>query len=210
MTNELTLEQAREMADAALIEALQAGLEMSEDGIRRACIAVAVLEERGAALPMLPEVFRYAQSIATGQLSAHAGLILGRFPYAVQAVLKLPRELQDRIADGEKVKIAVMVKGRVQSAEATIFEMSQMQMRLAFEDGRITPWEQQGEYLHKNPQAHAAPKVQVQVRVDRETREIVVNRTHVTVDALIPALAALGFTVKPAYGTKGFTPVKVS
>jgi len=114
----------------------------------------------------------------------------------------------------ERKRIAALardrINGRVQSREATIFEMSQMQMRLAFSEDGITPWEQQGEWLHKaNYREPAAEKAKVRIAVDSEKGDIVVNRTHVTVDELIPALAALGFAVKPLYGSKAIKPALV-
>lgn len=211
MTNQFSLESARNLTTEQLIAAMREGFALSEDGVLRACVSIAVLEEREVELPMLPEVYRYAREIAEGRLSPHAGLILGRLPFAIRAVLPLPLSLQDEIADGRKVRVAVKIEGRVSSRELTIYEMSQLQMRLAFSDEGIEPWERQGEFLHKasaellGEAVPSSPKI----RVDPETGHIIVGRTRLSVDDLLPALAALGYVVKPAYQKKKFAPARV-
>lgn len=212
MINHLTLEAARAMANEDLVAAMREGFMMAEKGILTACVSICVLEERGVDLPMLPDVYRHAREIAEGKLSAHAGLILGRFPFAIKAVMPLPITLQDEIADGKKIKVATKADGRIRCLDLTIFEMSQMQMRLAFSDEGITPWEQQGEWLlktgHQEAPVSAAAK-KASIAVDAKRGDIVVGRTHVSVDDLIPALAALGFAVKPLYAGKNIQPALV-
>lgn len=213
MENNLTLETARGMETAQLLGALHDALKMAAENTYRACVAVTVLEEREVPLPMLPQVYRYARDIAEGRLSAYAGLTLGQHKLdLIKAIQKLPIDMQDEIADGKRIKVAVKVDGRVQSRELTIFEMTQLQMRLAFSEGGITPWEEQGEWLHKAAPEKLAEKPierKPTISVDSKTREIIIGRQHLTVDDLIPALSALGYVTKPAYGAKGIQPVKV-
>ena len=214
--DEFTIPAARALSTPALLDAMRSGFQMAEEGIRRACIAIVVLEERGVALPMLPDVYRYALDIAEGRLSPRAVLVLGKFRGAIKAVMRLPIALQDEIAEGKKVKVAVKVDGRIQSRELTIFQMMELQMRLAFGEDGITPWEEQGSFLLKaapsivGESAQDAKHEKPTIRVAAETREIIVNRTHLTVEDLIPALSALGYVIKPVYGQTGIKPVKVS
>ena len=99
--------------------------------------------------------------------------------------------------------------------DATIFEMTQLQIRLAFGEDGVVSAEEQGAFLHKaTPAALGETPAPVEkkpvISVDSNTREIVINRMHVTVEDLIPALAALGYLVKPAYGKIAIKPAKVS
>lgn len=216
MKNHLTLESARNLTDDHLFAALRDGLSMSEDGIRHAAISVTVLEERGRDMSMLPDTFRFSREIAEGELSAHAAWLLARIPFAIRAILPMPTDMQDQIADGKRIKVAVKKDGRMMHKDLTIFEMSQGQMRLAFSDDGIVSAEEQGQFLHKAteevlhkigmlPPAKVRPKISV----DAGAGDIVVGRTHISVDDLMPALAALGYIVKPAYGSKKIKPVKV-
>lgn len=204
------LETARNMTNDQLADALKGGLEMSAEGALKACIAITVLEEREVPLPMLPEGFRYARDIAEGRLSAHAAMILGSKADLIKAVMPLPLKEQDAIADGKKIKVAVKLDGRVMNKDMSIFQMSQMQLRLVFSDEGITPASEQGEWLHKTGYKEPVPKAtKCKLAVDSKTSEILIGRNRVTVDDLIPQLAALGYSVKPIYGTKGIKPAKV-
>lgn len=202
MKNELTLETARNLDTAALLQLLVAGLTVAADGILRASMAVCILKERGVYLPKLPEVYDFASHIADGRLSPRAAMTLARFPFTVQSVLDLPHDMQDRLADGEKIKIAVKVNGRIQSAERSIWEMSAIQMRLAFTDGKVVPWEEQGEWLHKTGYVDAAPVKRVTVKADKKTGEIVVGRARIAVEDLQQPLLDLGFVISKAYKAK--------
>ncbi|PZX03768.1 hypothetical protein [Celeribacter halophilus] len=208
MTNEFTLENARNLTDQQLVDALKEGLAMSEEGIRHAAISVAVLEERGRDMSMLPDTFRYAREIAEGQLSPHAAWLLARIPHAIRSILPLPLDMQDEIADGMKIKIAVRKDGRTMSDERTIYEMSQLQMRLAFSETGISPFDNQAKWLIQNEangdKHRNTPKITA-----TKSGEIIVGRTHLTVDDLIPALSALGYVVKPIYGRKKIKPAEV-
>lgn len=218
MKNHLTLESARNLTDEQLVAALRDGLSMSEDGIRHAAVSVAVLEERGRDMSMLPDTFRFAREIAEGELSAHAAWLLARIPFAIRSILPLPTDMQDEIADGKRIKVAVKKAGRMMHEDLTIFEMSQGQMRLAFSEDGIVSAGEQGQFLHQasdealqkaglGRKANAA--VKPKISVDAESCEIIVGRTHLSVDDLMPALAALGYVVKSAYGSKKLKPVKV-
>ena len=201
MKNELTLETAASLSNEELLAALANALSDAVDGVARACVAVAVLRERGHPLPtdLLPEVYRYAKEVAEGVLSPRAALTLARFPFMVKAIQHLPHDLQERLAGGEKVKIAVKVNGRIQSAERTILEMSPMQMRLAFADGKITPWEEQGAWLlksgHEEP---SATRKQPVPRFDVKSG-LIVARGSYKVEDFMQALGAAGYQIVPIY-----------
>jgi len=203
MTNELTIESARNLTDAQLLSALASGLNAAADGIMRASIAVVVATERGITLPKLPEVFRYAPEIASGALSARAAMTLAAYPFTVRAVLSMSHEMQEQLADGMKVKIAVRINGRIQSAERTIWEMSQMQMRVAFTEGNITPWEEQGEWLLKSGHVEGshAPTVPVP-RFDKKSGKIVIGRRRLNIEDFRQAFLEAGYLISPAYAGK--------
>jgi hypothetical protein len=206
MTNELTLDDARAMTDNEILAAIKTGLERQADGLRHACIGVFVAEERGIELPILPQAFAYAAEIAEGTLSPHAAIILARFPFTIRAVMGLPLAMQDEVANGRKVKIAVSDNGRVSSREMTIFEMSQDQMRMAFSDEGITPWEQQGEWLIKSGKAKERPKAKMAVFKVNKEGDMVVSRLGVFSECdLIQILASRGYLLKRIPGWKSIT-----
>lgn len=213
MQAEITLDTARNMSLDELKTLWAEGMRMKAEGFRRACIALTILLERGIEIPgTLQTAFRYHEDVANGTLSPHAVLELAAVPVAFTALRGMPHERQDAIANGEKIKIAVRNKdGRIVSAERTIREMSPLEIRLAFSDGKVVDWSMQGEWYTKQPRTvtETDSRKKPDIRVDSKTKEIVIGRSHLTVDDLIPALSALGFVVKPAYGTKGIEPVKV-
>ena len=201
MKNEFTLEAARNLNDAQILAALTSALSLAADGIFQACIAVCVARERGIELQKLPAVFKYATDIAEGRLSARAAMTLARFPFTVKAVLAMDHAMQERLADGEKVKVAVKVNGRIQSADRTIWEMTQMQMRVAFADGQIVPWEQQGEWLHKS--GYSEPVKQAKPpRYDKKAGQIVIDRKRYAVEDFHQCFAEAGLRLVPIYETK--------
>lgn len=202
MDDDLTLETAAGLGTDDLLAGLRSAQSCAEGGLRRACVFAAVLEERGVDLPMLPPVFRHARQIAEGRLSAHAAWILVDDPFVIRAIAPLPPDLQDRLADGEQIKIAVQTaQGRVVSAERKIFEMTRPQMQRAFDDGRILDWTRQGELLIKghNAAPDGAPPRLPRVKIDPETQMITVNGVKVPDELLIAAFAAKGMQVKPIY-----------
>jgi len=200
VTNDFTLESARNLDNAQLLQAIADGLQGAADSLHKACVAVAVAQERGITLPKLPQVFDYAKQIAEGALSPRAAMTLCRFPFVVAAVRGFPHELQESLADGMKVKIAVMVNGRVQSAERTIWEMSAIQMRTAFDDGKIVPWDRQGEWLIKSGYVEPAQaKPEKAPRFDRVTGQIVDGKKRRNIDDYRQAFAEAGFKIEPIY-----------
>lgn len=209
MANDLTLESARNLTDAQLLSALLSGITAAADGTKSACVAVCIAKERGIDLPILPEVFRYALEVADGRISARAALTLARYPFAIRAVMGMDHGLQDRLADGEKVKIAVRVNGRVQSADRTIWEMSQMQMRVAFTDGQITPWEQQGEWLHKSGYVEPVEgKKRAKIKVNPIAQELAVTSGLISIDDLRAALLPMGLQITEVYKGKKISVAK--
>ena len=202
MTNDFTLESARNLDNAQLLQAIADGLQGAADSLHKACVAVAVAQERGISLPKLPQVFDYASQIAEGALSPRAAMTLCRFPFTVAPVLGMPHEMQDRLADGAKLKIAVMVNGRVQSAERSLWEMSAVQLRVAFDDGKIVPWEQQGEWLIKS--GHVEVKetpARKPPRYDKATGQIVDGKVRRNLEEYRQAFAEAGFRIEPIYRT---------
>ena len=199
MTNELTIESARNLSDAQLLQSILDGLRSMGDALRSACIAVTVARERDIALPVLPKAFDYAEQIISGRLSPRAAFTLCRYPFTVATVLDMPHDLQERLADGEKVKIAVKINGSVRYAERSIWEMNAKQLRLAFQDGKIVPHEEQGTALHQNPYFDDAASKAVKVKSDRKTGEIIVGRARVKPEDMHQALADLGLMVVPIY-----------
>lgn len=74
-----------------------------------------------------------------------------------------------------------------------------MQIRAAFEDGKIVPWEKQGEWLHKSGyEEPTAPKVSAP-RFDRKTGKIVVGRQRLDIEDFRQAFLEAGFVLRPAY-----------
>lgn len=199
MVNEMTLESARNLDNAQLLWMIKNGLSGAADRIRDACIGVAVARERGISLPTLPSVFDYATQIADGRLSARAAMTLARFPFTVTPIIGMPHDLQDRLADGEKIKIAVKVNGRIQSAERSIWEMSGVQIRAAFDDGKIVPWEKQGEWLHKSGYEEPTAPKSTPPRFDRKSGKIVVGRQRLDIEDFRQAFLEAGFVLRPAY-----------
>jgi len=214
MTEKFTIEAAEALTNDELIAEFQIGFLDMGANLRKACICLTILERRGAVFPLqknLPTPFRFAPEIAADLLDPEAALLLAGSPDAIRAVMKLPLDQQRAVANEKPIKIAIKKDGRIISAERTIYEMSVMQMRIAFGENGIVPWEQQGEFLHKSGAPNeGAPTVRVKpkIAVDGTTHEIVVNKIHVTVDDLIPALAALGYSVKKLYKDE-LAPVKV-
>lgn len=209
MTNDLTLESARNLTDIQLLAAIASALSEAADGLLCACVAVSVAKERGIELPMLPDVFRYALEVADGRLSARAAMTLARYPFVIRAVMNVDHAMQERLADGEKIKIAVRINGHIQSAERSIWEMSQMQMRVAFTDGKITPWEQQGEWLHKS--GHVDPvkgSKRAKIKTNPIAQELVVTSGRISIDDLRSALLPMGLQIIEVYKGKKITVAK--
>jgi hypothetical protein len=200
VTNELTIENARNLTDAELLKAIYAGLSALGDALMEPCIAILVLKERDVKLPWLPKVFDYAEHIVSGALSPVAALTLCRFPFTVAPVMAMPRDLQERLARGEKVKIAFKDKGAVRFAERSIWEMSAKQLRLAFADGKIVPWKEQGTELHTNPYFEEPAPKRTMPRYDRKTGQLVIGRARLAIEDLHQALAEAGQMIVPIYG----------
>lgn len=199
MTNELTVDQARGMDTAALRAIFNDALARIDEALRAACICYCALLDRGEDAPMVHPAFRHAEAVATGALSPRVAL---RWPWhreIIGAMTGLPLDLQDRLSGGEKVKIAVRDKaGRIHSDEVCLEQMSPDQLRRAFGADGVRDWQVQGELLikgHNAPGNRAARKPVI--KVDRETREVIVNRIRLDPDDLVPAFAALGLQVKP-------------
>lgn len=194
MTNDLTLDAARSLTDAELARVLASALADAAHGFGRACVVVAVMRERGITLPRLPASYLHAEAVAAGTLSARAALAIGKYVFLAKALIGLPHDLQDRLAEGEKIKIAVRVGGRIQSAERSILEMEQMQLRVAFTDGQVTPWEQQGEWLLRS--GYEAPNRKPRLpRFNAKTGEI----GGYKIEAYMQAFAAAGYQIVPIY-----------
>lgn len=200
MTNELTLESARNLSTSDLLNALAEGLMGMADTLRKAAIAYVVLKERGAAPPIVPNVLDSAEHIATGRLSPAAALRLGgRGMFLAKHIMDLPHDLQNRLADGEKVKIARRSANGIQSAECSIYKMEAVELRLAFTEGKVTPWEEQAGWLHTS--GYAAPPKKVKIRSDVKAGEIIIGTKRIRHDDpdLRQALANLGLMVVPIY-----------
>ncbi|MBB4207270.1 hypothetical protein [Roseinatronobacter bogoriensis] len=211
MTNELTLDQARDMDAAALRAIFDEALSQLDLFLRDACICYLALLDQGAELPLLHPAFRHAEAIATGALSPRVAMRHATNRNIIGAMAGLPLDLQDRLVDGEKVKIAVMSdQGRIHSDEVCLEQMSPEQMRRAFGADGVRDWQVQGELLIKGQsvQSSRAPSKPV-IRVDRETRDIIINRVRVSPEDLEPAFAALGLQVKPFMKGR-FKPVRIT
>lgn len=177
-------------------------MQTGADGLRHAAIALTVLREKGLAPTIqLPAALKFAEEIAEGKLSPLAALTMGGMD-RLRALFGLDLEFQDRLAQGEKVKIARLVDGRIVSAEVPVRDMTDTEMRLAFEDGRVTDWQVQGQWLLQNrAKAQAKRAAPVKVRADLDERKIVVGKSRIAVADLAPALAALGFELRPINAT---------
>lgn len=209
----LTIETARDMQTEELVSVLEQSFTMEANAIYQACVVIAVLEERGhpfTGRDRLGPVYRFAPEIADGKLSARAAMDLQDNPAAIRAILGYPHAEQDEIAAGKVFKVAVMVDGRVMFQDKKIWNMTVAQMRMAVIEKRTA--DGQGTLLLtgvvKDEPLRSARKASIEV--DSASKDIVVKRAgHVTIDELIPALAALGYQVKPIYGAAGMSPVKV-
>lgn len=207
----MKIEEAKNLTDDQLLVSLKEALGKAAEGLAEACVSALVLQDRGHDLSRLPEVFRYAEDIAYGRLSPSAAWPLARFPWAVKAILPLSLEEQDAIADGKKIKVAVRKDGRIMFDDLSIYSMSYSQISMVFSDEGITPASEQGEWLHKSDHAEVAKSSTKKVVVSYviESQKLKINRGgELSVDDLIPALAALGYSVKPIYGSKGIVPAK--
>lgn len=172
----------------------------AEVGVERACVLILALEERGEPLPdRLPGVFAHFRKIARGELSAGAAWRIQGITGAIEAIAKLKPQDQDLIASGHKVKVATRENGRISSLDLSIDAMSGTQMDLAFSAEKgIRPLEDQQKILFTAPsRSHdSTSKVKPSLRASKETGEIIVNRTHVSVDDLADVLATMGYMLK--------------
>lgn len=210
MKNDLTLDAVLKMSEAESLSLLLAANAENADGFRRGCILVAARRQLGFSLPNTQDVYRYADQVADGRLSANAAWVFGARPFMINAIMGLDHEWQDRLAGGEKIKIAVKVDGRIRSAEKGILEMSQMQMRLAFCDGKITPWEEQGEWLLKSgyiePDTIRKPAVP---KYSEKQDRIMIGGKAYMVEDFMQAFGAAGFQIVPIYKSRRLTPPRV-
>jgi hypothetical protein len=164
-----------------------------------------VLHERHGTKPdlaMLPPVFDHYREIAEGKLSAHAAWVHNGAPTVISALIGLPHDLQDRLADGEKIKIAVRNKeGRIVSDERRLDEMTGAELARAFRNGHVIDWTYQGEALVRahNEAPEGGKAKPPRVTIDPETQMVMVNRTRVPDDLLFAALLQRGLMVKPVY-----------
>lgn len=202
MTNELTIESARNWTDDQIRKAIVSGLDGMAESLLAACIAVTVAKERGIDVGKLAKMYDNAELIAGGKLSPKAAQRIGTHKKMIAAMVGLPFDLQERLAEGQKVKIAYRDKhtGAVRYAEQSIFEMDDIRLRLAFTDGGITPLEEQGKAVLVHVAfAEPAPK-KAKIKPDAKTGELIIGKTRVSQDDLKQALAVLGLRISPIYG----------
>lgn len=189
----------------ALADELDSRFKDIHNSGERICCILFELDRRGKELPPLDGVFHHFRLVASGSLSFYAAWTLGRYADLIPLLAALPTDLQDRLAAGEEVPYARFADGRVVFDALPVTAMTVAQRKLALSgDGGLVSKEEQGEYLLKVraassgnnvvPMPPAAPKVKVSVDADR--KEIVVNRTHLRIEDVEPALNALGYRLQ--------------
>lgn len=205
MTNELTVELARNLSDEQLQAALAGAFERKADAFKSACVALNEIMTRGIEPRGIPSgmIFRLTdicRDVAIGAMSPLVALECHSLPMA-RAIARLPMEMQEEVIMGRRIKIAEVGKdGRVGSREVTVREMKIDTMRLVFSEDGITPWEEQGEWLIRSGKAKPQPRRLPRMGHDPKTYELRINGYRLRPDDLIPHLAAVGYELRKIRG----------
>ncbi|UTU09738.1 hypothetical protein CcrBL47_gp454 [Caulobacter phage BL47] len=171
-----------------------------EANMKEACILLMELRRRGQSKPAWRKgVFQWAEQVANGSLHPRAALIMGESTQMIRGILGLPPEEQLRIAEGGVVTVAILrTDGVVVAEDQSIPQMSQVTFDLVFDQGVVRTFDAQKKILldrASKRRAHRSPNP-VEIRVDRQSEEVIVGQVRLSVQELATALNQLGFKVE--------------
>jgi len=165
----------------------------------RVSLILAELRKRRQPHPLFAHpVLRFFQSIADNTLSAKAAINLGNMDL-IKAVLPLPREQQERIADGEEVPVATLAPdGSVKSDDIPIRRMDAGTLRRAFGPSGIRPVHDQAEMIR----AEGKIERHGMITVLRDQSMLKIGNQKVKPEELRGPLMALGYCLEVAREVK--------
>lgn len=182
-----------------LQEELRRTLEVTVESLVRTAAIVRELEHRGIDLSELRiGLAGYLRQIAHGRLSAKAVVRFAERPLLLRAVSDLPLEEQERLADGEPVKLAVFGDhGQVDHRMVDPLDLSADQIRLIFGGPVIRSVSQQVPLLEDRrvrATRRASSPASGRITADRERGGLIVRKTFFPIAEVIQAMAGLSST----------------
>lgn len=170
-----------------------------EGHIKRASEILVVLHARGERLPAMREgVLRWFAPLAEGTLTPKAAITFAGVGSIVRKLIGCTPELQDRLANGEKISVAVHNNaGEIVIEQRTLLQLTTRQLDLVFDEGSGL----RGTLRQKRLLAQRKPDVRrstvaINIRADAATGEIVCGQMRFKPDQLTAALKDLGFKIE--------------
>jgi hypothetical protein len=168
-------------------------LEITVANLLRMAAIVAELERRGVDLADLRlGLVGYLRQIAHGRLAARAVVRFAERPLLLRSVSSLPLPDQERLAEGERVQLAVHQEGAVTHRLVDPLDLSADQVRRVFGRDGLRTVEQQVPLLEER---RAAPRKRAPrrgtVSADSERSGLRIGRSFAPLEEVLAALAEL-------------------
>lgn len=186
----------KELPTEKLREQLGRTLKLTAEHLLRLALIVRILEERGEDLSDLRlGLLSHLRRIAYGQVLPEVVVRFAGSPALVQRISNLPLPDQERLAQGEPVKlVTVGADGQADHLLVDPLNMSMPQLAQVFAPDRLRGEAEQLALLQRRaalPAVRARQPKRGKVRIDREQGGLMVGRVFVPLATVLDALAEL-------------------
>ncbi len=183
------------MTSDELKRELQSCLTLTIDSMRRMASIVKELEERGEDLGDLKlALLNHLRRIAHGQLSAAALVRFSSRPDVLSKVAALPLPDQERLASGDKVRLAVRHEGSIELQSFDPLDLTRDQLSQAFGRGAMRSQSEQVAIIESRAARPAKESAGInagRMRVDKTRNGLILGRTFYSADEILTLLAQL-------------------
>jgi hypothetical protein len=171
-------------------------LNRTVDDLREAAACVRLLEERGEDMSELRgSLFNYLRLIAYGQLEAEVLVRFAGSPSMMRTVASLPLPDQKRLAEGQKVEVAVRRGNVFDTRLIAPLNMRSEQFRQVFAGGRIRSIPEQIAQLEASPvpipgeSPESSRRRPTRIEADAKTATLRIGRATAPVKDVLGALS---------------------
>lgn len=186
------------LSTAELYARLDDFLTDDEIAIREASRVIMALRANGER----PDVakagpLKWWKEIYEERLHPRAAIVLNSFPKAIAAVMQLEKSMQEAVANGRSLDVAVINRdGEVSHKTLRILQIPAKTLAVLASAGSVRPVAAQGADLLAAFQSKPSAEVKtIAVKANAETKTVTVGSSEVPAIRLIEALQGLGFII---------------
>lgn len=183
---------------AELYARLDDFLSDDEIAIREASRVIQAMHTKGEK-PDVAKIgpLKFWKPICDEVLHPRAAIVYNALPKLVEAISKLDKDMQESLANGRKVDVAVInAKGEVSHKTYLIHHVPQKTLDVMIRGGRVIPVKDQEIALLSAYKPKAAPAFSpVFVKANTGSNTVTVGSNEIDAIKLVEALRELGFTV---------------